>query len=363
MPAILGYVQNLILTFIIPLGVLIIVHEFGHFIVAKRLGVRVLRFSVGIGPIVFARKYGETEYALSALPLGGYVKMLGEDDADAFDPGEADRAFSNRPLGQRAAIVGAGPLFNFLFAVVVYVGLHFVHGVATPSDLPKVADVTAGMPAEQAGLTAGDLITAVDGTAIATWDELAERIRLSGGDALSLTVDRAGETLEVSLTPERRPMKDLFGEVTGETYLIGVVRDTQLEPVSPVRAILLGFERAGTGVLLVFEGLYRIIAQRISARELGGPIAIARMAAEQAKQGMGPFLHAIAFLSINLAVLNVLPIPVLDGGHLFFFLVEAIMRRPVRQRHREIAQQMGILLLVSLMIFVFYNDIHRLLEG
>ncbi len=351
------------LTFVVALAALIVVHEFGHFLVAKRLGVRVLRFSVGIGPVIFARRVGETEYALSAIPFGGYVKMLGEEDGEEFEPAQAERAFSARPVGQRALIVAAGPFFNFVFAVVAYVALHLLYGVATPSDLPRVAAVTSGMPAEQAGLQTGDSITAVDGIPVATWDQLAQIIRDSGGRTLTVTADRAGTTQVFSITPERRPSKDLFGEVTGEMYLVGVVRDTELQPVSPIRAVLLGFERAGTGMLLVFEGIYRMITGRISARELGGPIAIARTAGEQARQGFGPFLNALGFLSVNLAVLNVLPIPVLDGGHLLFFGIEALRRRPVRQRHREIAQQMGLLILVTLMIFVLYNDIHRLLQG
>ena len=349
--------------FIGALAVLIVVHEFGHFIVAKRLGVRVLRFSVGIGPVLYSRKVGETEYALSAVPIGGYVKMLGEDDGEALDDSDADRAFSSRPVSHRALIVAAGPLFNLGLAVVLYIWLHLFYGVAVPSELPFVADVTPGMPAQAAGVTRGDLITALDGVPVATWDDLATRIRDSGGRTFTVTVQRADQVLSFSVTPERRMAKDLFGEETGEMYLIGVVRDTQLQPVPPLRAVALGFERAMTGTLLVCEGLYRIVSGRVSARELGGPIAIARTAGQQAEQGLGPFLNALAFLSLNLAVLNFLPIPVLDGGHLFFFLVEAVIRRPVRPRYRELAQQMGLLLLLTLMIFVFYNDISRILQG
>jgi regulator of sigma E protease len=351
------------LTFIAALAVLIIVHEFGHFLVAKWLGVRVLRFSVGFGPVMFSRWLGETEYAVSAIPFGGYVKMLGEDESEAYDPSESDRAFSAKPLRQRAAIVAAGPLFNIGFALVVYVVIHLLYGVAVPSDLPRVAEVTIGMPAAEAGLGAGDLITALDGEPVATWDGLAARIRESGGRTLAVTVQRGDEEKVFSVTPERRPTKDLFGEVTGTTYLIGVVRDTELQPVSPLRGIALGFERTGTLTVIVYQGLYRIVTGRISARELGGPIAIARTAGQQAKQGLGPFLNALGFLSVNLGVLNLLPIPVLDGGHLLFFLVEVALRRPLRQRHREVAQQMGLLILVTLMIFVFYNDIQRLLQG
>jgi regulator of sigma E protease len=200
------------LTFIAALAVLIIVHEFGHFLVAKWLGVRVLRFSVGFGPVMFSRWLGETEYAVSAIPFGGYVKMLGEDESEAYDPSESDRAFSAKPLRQRAAIVAAGPLFNIGFALVVYVVIHLLYGVAVPSDLPRVAEVTIGMPAAEAGLGAGDLITALDGEPVATWDGLAARIRESGGRTLAVTVQRGDEEKVFSVTPERRPTKDLFGE-------------------------------------------------------------------------------------------------------------------------------------------------------
>jgi regulator of sigma E protease len=351
------------LTFVAALAVLIVVHELGHFLVAKRVGIRVLRFSVGIGPVIWSRQIGETQYALSAIPVGGYVKMLGEEDGESVDPAEAERAFSAKSLGRRALVVAAGPFFNLLFALVVYVGLHLAYGVAVPSDLPLVASVSSGLPAATAGLRDGDLVTALYGRPVATWDELAAGIRESGGKTVALTVRRDGDTTVVHVTPERQEAKDLFGEVTGETYVIGVVRGTELQAVSPGRAIVLGFERTGTVAWLVYEGLYRIVTGRISARELGGPIAIARTAGQQAEQGFGPFLNALGFLSVNLAVLNFLPIPVLDGGHLLFFLVEALFRRPLRPRHREIAQQMGLLILVSLMIFVFYNDIQRLLEG
>jgi len=359
MPTVVFYA----LTFVVALAVLIIVHEFGHFLVAKWLGVRVVRFSVGIGPIVFSRTIGETEYAVSAVPIGGYVKMVGEEEGEVLDPADADRAFFARPLSHRALIVAAGPTFNFVFAVIVYIVLHLFYGMPLPSDLPRAAAVTPGMPAAAAGLGAGDLITALDGEPVATWDELSDRIRSSGGRTVKVTFMQGDEEKVVAITPERRQTKDLFGEVTGEIYLIGLVRDTELRQVPWPSAIVLGFERTGTLTLLVCEGLYRVVTGRISARELGGPIAIARTAGEQAEQGIGPFLNALGFLSVNLAVLNFLPIPVLDGGHLFFFLLELVSRRPLRPRHREFAQQVGLLILVSLMLFVFYNDIQRLLEG
>jgi regulator of sigma E protease len=352
-----------IVTFLVALGVLIVVHEVGHFLVAKWIGVRVLRFSVGFGPIIFSRRRGDTEYALSAVPLGGYVKMLGEDDGEEFDLGDAARAFSARPLGHRAAIVAAGPLFNLGFAVVLYIALHLLFGVAVPSNLPRVAQVTPGLPAAAAGLTGGDLITAVDGEPVATWDELSERIRASQGRALTVAVRRGEEAQTLSLTPQRQESKDIFGEVTGEIFVIGVVRDIEMEPVGPVRAVALGFERTWTGAELVCVGLWRMVTGRVSPRELGGPIAIAKAAGQQAELGAGPFLNSLAFLSVNLGVLNLLPIPVLDGGHLLFFLIELLLRRPLRPRQRELAQQMGLLLLLTLMVFVFYNDIQRLLQG
>jgi len=350
--------------FVVALGILVFVHELGHFAVAKRLGVKVLRFSIGFGPIVWARRRGETEYAISALPLGGYVKMLGEDD-DGDAAAEPERSFATQPLRRRAAIVAAGPVMNFLFAFVVYAILFAAVGAEVPSTEPRVGGVAAGSAAERAGLQVHDRVLAVDGTPVATWEALATAVRQSGGRTLRLDVARAGteETIVVEVTPQLSETRNLFGEDTGEVWMIGIEASRDWQRVGPIQATAMAARQTVLASGIVFQGLALMVQGRVPLKELGGPIAIARAAGQQARAGTRYFLSMLAFLSINLGVLNLLPIPALDGGHLALFGVEAVMRRPLRPRHRELAQQLGIILLLTLMLFVFYNDIHRLVQG
>ena len=349
--------------FVVALGILVFVHELGHFAVAKRLGVKVLRFSIGFGPIVWARRRGETEYAVSALPLGGYVKMLGEED-EAEAIAEPERGFATQSLPRRAAIVTAGPVMNFLFAFLVYAVLFVAVGAEIPSTEPRVGGVAAGSPAERAGLQVHDRVTAVDGVPVATWEDLAKSVRDSGGRVLRLAVQRAdGGAAELEVTPKLSETRNLFGEDTGEIWLIGIEASRDWKQVGPLEAIGMAGQQTAMASAVVLQGLALMVQGRVPLKELGGPIAIARAAGQQARAGTRYFLSMLAFLSINLGVLNLLPIPALDGGHLALFGVEAVMGRPLRQRHRELAQQVGILLLLSLMVFVFYNDIHRLVQG
>jgi regulator of sigma E protease len=351
-----------IVAFLVALGILVFVHELGHFAVAKRLGVKVLRFSIGFGPIVASRWRGETEYAVSAMPLGGYVKMLGEEDEDEA-LSEPERAFSTQPLPRRSAIVFAGPAMNFVFAFLVYAVLFLTVGAEVPSNEPRVGGVSAGSPAEQAGLRTGDRVIAVDGSPTTTWEALAQTVRDSKGKPLALTVEREGGQLSLTVTPKLRDARSVFGEDKGQVYLIGIEASHDWESVGPFRAVTMAGQQTATATYLVVQGLVMMVQGRVPLKELGGPIAIARAAGQQARAGGRYFLSMLAFLSINLGVLNLLPIPALDGGHLALFGVEGALGRPLRQRHRELAQQVGLLLLLSLMVFVFYNDIHRLVQG
>lgn len=348
---------------IVVLGFLIIVHEFGHFLFAKRLGIGVLKFSVGFGPKIFGRTANGTEYALSLIPLGGFVKMVGEDaeseDAD-FDP---KVSFSHQPLWKRLLVVAAGPVFNLVFAFFLFSLVFALYGIQLPTESPRIGEVMKEMPAARAGLRADDLVSHVDGQAIAKWKDLSNAIRTSGGREVELTVRREGGVVTLRVTAEHKPEKNLFGEVVGEAYLIGIAPGSEWERVGVIRAVREGADYTVFWIRTTFMSLVKLAQGKIGRDDIGGPIAIVQGAKKQAQKGLEDLMHFMAVISINLGVLNLLPIPVLDGGHIFFFLVEAVLRRPLQLRHREIAQQIGLVLLVGLMAFAFYNDIARIVRG
>lgn len=349
---------------IVVLGVLILVHELGHFLVAKRVGVRVLRFSIGFGPKLFGWKSGDTEYQLSAVPLGGYVKMEGEDSDAELDEESKKVSFSHQPVLRRFAIVFAGPATNLLFAFLVFCVTFIAFGVRTPSDQAKVGGLSPDMPAAAAGLQIDDLIRSVDGQAVHSWDELSQAIRQSGGRTLKLMIERAGTEREVSVTPKEVANKSIFGEdLHTKTYLIGIEPGLDVEHVGPLRAVGIAAEQTVVWTETIALGLVKMVAGKIPTREIGGPIEIVRQAGRQAAMGLEYLLMFTAVISLNLGILNLLPIPVLDGGHLFFFAVEGLLGRPVELRYRELAQQVGLFVLIALMLFAFYNDIARVLQG
>lgn len=351
-----------ILSAVIVLGLLILFHELGHFLVAKWSGVGVLKFSIGFGPVLAGRKIGETEYVISAIPLGGFVKMVGEDPEESVSEVDRSRSFQAQPLWKRFAIVFAGPFANILFTVVAFALVFAVYGARVPSEQAKVGKIMPDMPAATAGLKDGDTVLAVDGKPVGTWDELSQAIRSSGGRTVTLSIERAGERLEIAVTPQPREEKNLFGEVTGTAYVIGIERGFDVQVVGPLRAGWMAVQQTAWWMETILLSIGKMLTGSIPAREIGGPILIAQTAGEQARLGLEYLLHFMAVISVNLAVLNLLPIPVLDGGHLFFFLIEAVRRRPLDVRYREIAQQVGLVLLLLLMAFAFYNDIARVLK-
>lgn len=351
-----------ILAAIVVLGVLIIVHEFGHFIVAKRSGVGVLKFSIGFGPRLFGRVYNGTEYVLAAIPLGGYVKMVGE-DPEATEPVDPRISFSHQPLWKRVAIVTAGPAFNLIFAFIAFAFVLAIYGQRVPSDLAKVGGVMPNMPAARAGLEASDIITGVDGKPIATWDELSNAIRASEGRSVQVDLKRGDQTMSVTVTPEAKPDKNIFGEEIGTAYVIGIERGFDQVDVGPIEAIGSGAKQTVWWIQTLIMSVVKILQGKIPAQDIGGPILIVQAAGQQAQVGLESLLLFMAVISINLGILNLLPIPILDGGHLLFFLVEAVMRRPLDVRHREIMQQVGLVILIGLMAFAFYNDILRVIRG
>jgi regulator of sigma E protease len=344
---------------IIGLGVLIVIHEFGHFLFAKASGVGVLTFSVGFGPKLWKKKIGETEYALSAFPLGGYVKMVGEDPDEEVQQVDIGKSFAHKRLWQRIAIVAAGPGFNLLLAVFFLMIVFTFYGVPVLST--QVGGVEAGSPADRAGIRKGDRIVAVNDQSVGEWEELSKRIKESQGRPLNLKIRRDSQDLVVTAEPTKRESRTIFGEKR-EEWMIGIGSHVTIEKGNPGLAIVKAVQQTYDYAKLTLVALYKMISGEVSPRNLGGPILIAQMAGQQAQEGLGSFLGFMAILSINLGVLNLLPIPVLDGGHLLFFLVEAIIGKPVAVKHREVAQQVGIFLLMLLMIYAFYNDIARFFE-
>jgi len=348
---------------ILILGFLIVFHELGHFLVAKRAGVGVTKFSIGFGPKLFGRRIGTTDYVVSAIPLGGFVKMVGEDPDEEISDADRQISFHHKSLSKRTAIVLAGPVANLLFAFVAFTVVFAVYGTRVPGEAARVGGVMEGMPAAEAGLQTGDLVVAVDGTPVEQWDGLSDLIRASGGKSLKLTVDREGATLELPVTPAAKDDKNIFGESVGTVYVIGIERALVQEEVGPIRAIGMGAQQTGWWVQTLVMSLVKMFQGRIPAKDIGGPILIVQAAGQQARLGLEYLLNFMAVISVNLGVLNLLPIPVLDGGHLFFFAIEAVLRRPLAIRHREIAQQIGLVVLISLMAFAFYNDIARVVQG
>lgn len=347
-----------ILATVVVLGVLIFVHEFGHFLVAKLLKVRVEVFSLGFPPKLVSKQIGETDYRLSVVPLGGYVKLLGENPHDEVPPELMPYSFLHRPLWQRTAIVLAGPAFNFFFAVV---SLFLVFAFSGLPYVPtEIGRVVADSPAARAGLQAGDAIVAVDGTPVQRWEELSRQIRSYEGQPMTFTVRRGEQQLQFQLAPEKKEGLNIFGQKV-EAFQIGVASSERLaiEALSPVQALKEGLLYSLRIAALTLQSIYKLIAREISMDTLGGPIMIAQVAGKQAEMGLTHLIHFMAVLSVNLTLLNLLPIPVLDGGHLFFFFLEAVRGKPLPVKHREMAQALGMVLILTLMLLVFYQDIMR----
>ena len=352
-----------VLAFIIVLSVLIFFHELGHFLFARLFGVGVEKFSLGFGPRLFGKTVGITDYRISAIPLGGYVKMVGEEPDAEIPPEDIPISFTHKHVFKRMLIVAAGPAFNFLLAILIFFAIFAISGTTDRnySVEPLIGEVNKDAPAEKAGLKKGDMVLAIDGTTLKTWEEMAGLITKSKGTPLSVTVRRETSEFTLTITPELQKIKDeMLGEET-ERYVIGVTRSYQ--EVKKDMAVIEAAKESLVWTYKVSELMVVIVAKMIQGdiptKTIGGPILIAQLAGERAADGADSLMFFIAVLSVNLAVLNFLPIPVLDGGHLLFFFIEAVMRRPLNTKMREVAQQMGIFVLILLMIFVFYNDISR----
>ncbi len=440
--------------FVVVLSVLVAFHEFGHFLMARWVGVRVLKFSIGFGPKLFGRQIGDTEYLVSAVPLGGYVKLFGEEESDATTPEEQRQSFTHQSLWSKVLIVFGGPGFNFLLAYLIFAGwlatgaplfvpsfadltpdveamkpgspaetaglkvgdrilrvnekeissraelfdavaksngrpltLDVRRGsqiktlVVTPAALtiqddgkdvtvytlgieetaPVITAVMPGSPAKDAGFKAGDRVVAIEGQAVHTWSQLTGLVKESPNRPLKVDVSRGGQVLTLTVTPalEKTVVNGKAVEI-GKMGVSGPGRSL-IRSSNPVLAVWHGLEATWGWTELTVVGIYKMIAGEISSKNIGGPLTIANISGEAGSQGMASVVFLIAILSINLGVLNLLPIPILDGGHLLFFLIEAVLRKPLGDRQRELAQQVGLLLLVFIMVFAFWNDIERLI--
>ncbi len=353
-----------LLSFIIVLGLLIFVHELGHFLVAKFFKVKVLKFSLGFGPKVWGRQYGETEYLVSALPLGGYVKMYGENSLEELSDEDTSRAFSHKPVWQRFLIVLAGPVSNLLFPVLLFFLILVSVGIPTPVETTTIGSVAPESPALEAGLKTGDEILAINGEETETWAEISEIIQTSQEKEVQLTLRRGGERFTVSATPEMRAVRNIFGEKVGQQYMLGITRKAEItyEESSILEALTGAVSQTGSYIYLTILGIIKIFQQVVPTSELGGPILIAQLAGQQMEAGIVDFFYFIGLISINLGIINLFPIPILDGGHLALFSIEAVRRKPLEERTMLIIQQVGLFLLASLMILVFYNDIIRIIQ-
>jgi regulator of sigma E protease len=347
-----------IFALVIVLGVLIFFHELGHFLVARLLGVGVETFSLGFGPKMIGKKIGITDYRISAIPLGGYVKMVGEQPDADLDPADIPLSFTHKNVFKRILIVAAGPFFNILLALIIFYGIFQISGMLILK--PSIGEVNEGTPAYRTGLKKGDLVVSIDGVKILSWEDMAKMITTSKGKTLSISVIRSNSMRVVDVTPEPKIFKNIFNEDI-ERYVIGVTAsgDFFTKDLNVFQALSQSFIQTYQITALTIKGVVKLFQGTVSPKTLGGPIMIAQMAGQEARAGAVNFIFFIALISINLAILNFLPIPVLDGGHLLFFFVEAVTGRPVSIKIREIAQQAGIFVLILLMIYVFYNDIAR----
>jgi regulator of sigma E protease len=366
MESISGFL-NAALPFLVVLTVLVFVHEMGHFLVARFYGVRVNVFSIGFGSEIFGwTDRTGTRWKFSLVPLGGYVKMFGDADASS-KPGEAIGALSEeerryafhcKPLGQRTWIVAAGPIANFLFAIVLYAGLFVTLG--QPYTLPQVSGVVPDSAAEAAGMEAGDLIVSINGTDIDRFEEIPMIVRPRAGEALDIVIARDGAEIALSVTPQIAEFEDNFGN----THRVGRIGITSLEVRFVERGVVDGLWYAAKETVAVtgaiFVGIGQMIAGTRSSSELGGPLLIAQMSGQLAEQGIARLIEFAALISINLGLINLFPIPVLDGGHLMFYSIEALRGRPLGERAQEFGFRIGLALVLSLMLFATWNDLVRL---
>lgn len=348
-----------IIAIVLVLGGLIFFHELGHFLAARSLGIGVKTFSVGFGKALVSWQGKKTTYQISIFPLGGYVSMVGESDPkDIPEPFTAKESFALRPPLHRLWVVSAGPLFNMILAVFLYWVL-IVSGQSLV--LPKVADVVPDSPAAAAGLQPGDIVREMDGTVIRTWEDIQLKVFAAKDSPIDIVIERQGHEQGMRLTPHGEALQTRDGK-TVTRYSIGVIGSQETYSAGPLAAIPMAFQETGHKVKMIGLALGDLFSGKLSVKEsLGGPIILGKAVYNQAEYaGFFAVVSLCAFLSINLGLLNLLPIPALDGGHVLFCLIELVIHRPVPVKVQAVSTYLGFSLLICLMLMATVLDITRL---
>jgi regulator of sigma E protease len=367
-----GGVVGYLVPFLFVLSLVVFFHELGHFLIARWCGVRILVFSIGFGPEIvgFNDRYG-TRWKIAAIPLGGYVKFFGDENAASvpdterlagMDDDEKSQSFVFQPVAKRAAIVVAGPMANFLLAIVIFAGIFMLYG--KQSMTARVDTVQADSAAAAAGFQPGDLVVAINGGAIGDFSDMQRVVSESAGEPLTITVDRKGAQVVLKATPALKEIKDNFGNVH-RIGILGITRSTAAEdlkfqPVPPPQALWMGVQETWFVIDRTLSYIGGVVVGREAADQLGGPIRIAQMSGQVATAGFVALIHLAAVLSVSIGLLNLFPIPLLDGGHLLFYLIEALRGRPLSERAQEVGFRIGLAIVLMLMIFATFNDIVHL---
>jgi regulator of sigma E protease len=367
-----GGVTGYIIPFLFVLSLVVFFHELGHFLVARWCGVRILVFSIGFGPEIlgFNDRYG-TRWKISAIPLGGFVKFFGDDNVAsvsstarlaAMDEKARAECFVFQDVRKRAAIVVAGPLANFVLAIVIFAGIFMLYGKQSMS--ARVDAVQPDSAAAAAGFQPGDLVIAIDGHPVESFADMQRIVSTSAGDTLAVTVERNGTEITLKATPALKEVKDTFGNVH-RIGILGISRsmgaaDMKLQPVPPPQAVWMGVEETWFVVDRTLSYIAGVVVGREAADQLGGPIRIAQMSGQVATMGFVALIHLAAVLSVSIGLLNLFPIPLLDGGHLLFYGIEALRGRPLSERAQEVGFRIGLAIVLMLMIFATFNDIMHL---
>ena len=334
-------------------GMLVLVHELGHFVTAKLTGMRVDEFAIGFGPKLWSRQRGETVYSLRAIPLGGFNDIAGMNPEE--NPA-GDRGYCEKPIPSRMLVILAGSLMNLILPVFLFSGIFFFAGVSTPSTEPVLGTVLENKPAAEAGLMAGDRILRINETEIATWSDLVSATQKDGeaGKTLQIVYERNGEQMETSVTPSY--------DTKSKRLLMGVISSLNTTYPGFFESIGMAAEKTGMVLYAMLSELKKIFVQPMEA-ELAGPVGVAQMAGEMAQMGIVPLLNFAAFLSLNLGLLNLFPVPALDGGHFVMLVLEAVRGKPMGAKALYYTQSVGIALLVMLMFIATKNDIVRIFTG